>query len=195
MKLILVRHPQPEIAPKICYGASDLPLQEGALADCLQELQENLPCAPEQVQIFSSPLQRAAHLAQALALSWGQSVRYVDALRELDFGEWELCAWEHIERAAIDAWALDPCNYAPGGGESLLQMTARVLDFVADLSAAQPGVCGEKTTNLLICHAGVMRILHAAQLGGSVAEIAQRAAQTQIAIAYGEWWQIELGEN
>lgn len=152
MILHLIRHPRPLIAPGICYGALDVPAEDPlALATALQaELPPGLP-------LWSSPLQRCRGLAAALH---GQPL-FDDRLQEMDFGAWEGRAWDEIPRAEIDAWAADVGGYAPPGGESPQQLQQRVLAFIATLQVAEA---------VLVTHAGVIRVLQAAQSGSSLEE-------------------------
>jgi alpha-ribazole phosphatase len=117
------------------------------VAALAQQLRPNLPAdAP----VYSSPLQRCRLLAEALT-----PAPHIDArLQEMDFGAWEMQSWSTIDRAALDAWAADPCGFAPPGGESPAQLLARVSGFHAALLA--DGV----TAVVLITHAGVIKALH-----------------------------------
>lgn len=184
MLLALVRHPAPDIAAGVCYGSSDVPLALGALQRCLPQVQAALlEKIPENSAIWASPLQRAAQFAQALALSRKQAAPQFDArLAEMHFGGWEMRPWDQIERAEIDAWAANVLEYAPGGGETVLQMTQRVLGFIQQLSKDKTaGVAA-----IVVCHAGAMRIVRAYQPALSVAEIALSAAQDVRKIGFGE---------
>lgn len=95
--------------------------------------------------LVSSPLQRCTDLAAALAPDF----RIDERLTELDFGSWEMQAWDDIPRAQIDAWAADPLGFAGHGGESVVQMQARVRRALAALE----GDC------VWVTHAGVMKLV------------------------------------
>ena len=140
MRLFLIRHPQPEITPGICYGRSDLPLRQPWSADALRA---HLPAG---IPVVSSPLQRCRALAAALAPDY----RIDERLTELDFGAWEMQAWDDIPRAQIDAWAADPLGFAGHGGESVLQMQARVRQALAELDGRD---------GVWVTHAGVMKLV------------------------------------
>lgn len=147
MRLYLVRHPRPDVADGICYGRSDLPLaaDPASVADALREL---LPVA---APLYSSPLQRCRRLAELLH----PAPRFDERLRELDFGAWEMRAWDAIDRTALDAWAADPLHFRPPGGEAVADLRLRVRDFLDEL--AEDAV--------LVAHAGVMKLC-AAELAG-----------------------------
>lgn len=101
---------------------------------------------PAGVPVVSSPLQRCRALAAALASNY----RIDERLTELDFGVWEMQAWDHIPRAQIDAWAADPLGFRAHGGESVAQMQARVRQALAGLDGHD---C------VWITHAGVMKLV------------------------------------
>jgi alpha-ribazole phosphatase len=152
MRLYLIRHPPPEVAAGLCYGATDLALA-GDAHTTAAALRARLPPA---LPVFSSPLQRCLALARALHPAPVNDPR----LAEMNFGAWEMCAWNDIERAALDAWAADPLHYTPPGGESVSRMEQRVLDFLADLERLNHAAA------ILVTHAGVMKIIsgHAQRL-------------------------------
>lgn len=147
MRLFLIRHPMPEVAAGTCYGRTDLALAADPLA-CAQELRPLLPAA---APLYSSPLERCRRLAELLH----PAPRLDARLRELDFGEWEMQAWDAIDRSALDAWAADPLHFAPPGGEAVADLRARVRDFLDELVEDA----------ILVAHAGVMKLC-AAELAG-----------------------------
>jgi alpha-ribazole phosphatase len=173
MQIILVRHPQPLIPPGVCYGRTDLAVAPLELARVRAALSASLP---HDAPMFSSPLRRCAELAGSLPSA---SLTFDARLVEIDFGAWEMRRWDDIERAEIDAWAGDTVGYHPGGGESVLQMAARVAAFHADLLQAA------HRQALVICHAGTMRLLAACHAGLAPAEMASHAARNPHQIAYG----------
>lgn len=172
VRLHLLRHMAPIVAPGVCYGRSDIaaePIDEDALA----RLRAQLPAG---VPVYSSPLRRCLDLARALDI--GEAI--IDArLAELDFGDWELQRWDDIARAEIDAWALDIAFYRPGGGECAHDMALRVSAFCDALrTVPQPDA-------IVVCHAGTMRLLAAHARGLAPAEMARAAAAEASTIAYG----------
>lgn len=180
MRLYLIRHPKPQIAPGICYGSSDLSVSEHEQQTVLTALLPQLHVVPPTTPIFSSPLLRCATLAQQLALARGSAVLHYDArLAEMDFGTWEMRRWDAIARTEIDAWAADLTGYRPGGGESVLQAATRVHAFRAEL------IHSNFASAILICHVGTIRLLLACQPHRSIADIAQVAASAPHQIDYG----------
>lgn len=96
-------------------------------------------------------------------------------LLELDFGIWDGQRWEAIAREEIDAWVADFAIYAPGGGECLRSLMARVMQFDAPAGA------------LLVSHGGWM-LARRWQAEGR-AEPAD-AGEWPAAPAYGECWRL-----
>lgn len=148
MRLHLIRHPRPSIAPGICYGRLDVPA--AVPPDLVAELRRSLPAG---LPVWTSPLARCRDLAMALHPMPISEPR----LAEMDFGDWEGRAWDAIPRAELDDWAADVADYAPPGGESPRAVQARVLAFVASLDVAEA---------ILVTHGGVIRTLlaHTRQL-------------------------------
>lgn len=181
MKLTLVRHPQPDVAPGICYGAHDVPVTEAELARVQAALQAR--GLPGRLPVYASPLQRCALLARRLQ----PATLSIDArLAEMDFGCWELRSWSAIPRSDVDAWAADLLHYRPGGAENVLEVARRVADFVDALRA------GGMPAALAICHAGTIRLLLAMQSGLPLEQAALQAAATPHQIGYGEILMMEI---
>lgn len=149
MRLFLIRHPPPAVAPGTCYGATDLPLTDDPAGPAAR-LRSLLPAG---VPFYSSPLQRCRLLAEALH----PAPIFDDRLREIDFGDWEMQPWDALDRAAIDAWAADPFGFVPPGGEAVATVRARVRQFLDELTR----------DSVLVAHAGVIKVC-AAELAGEV---------------------------
>lgn len=169
MRLFLIRHPLPAVAPGVCYGRSDLALADDPLA-CAEALR---PLLPSDAAVYSSPLARCRQLAELLH----PAPVFDERLRELDFGAWEMQPWAAIDRAAIDAWAADPLHYIPPDGESVAMLRKRVIACLADLPDEA----------ILVTHAGVMKLC-AAELAGVPTE-----AWLALSFEYGSVSLIEAG--
>ena len=145
MKLWLVRHTRPAIEAGICYGASDIDLDDGFEADAKPLLEAINGAGPV---VYSSPLKRCVRLAERIGVPV-QDMR----LAEMDFGDWELQPWSAIDRAALDAWAADPLGWRVPGGETARELCERTRDFTEDLGRA--GV----SEACIVTHGGVLRML------------------------------------
>ncbi len=178
MHLYLIRHPRPSVPPNVCYGRTDLAVAQEEIASVKAAL---LPHLPRQARLFSSPLRRCTDLSDSLAQDLDCEAATCDErLAEMHFGDWEMRAWDDIPRPDIDAWASDMAGYRPGGGESVLEVAQRVRNFRDDLSGLQIDHA------VIVCHAGIIRLLAACEHGLSVPEMARYAAQKPHKIRYGE---------
>lgn len=176
MRLYLIRHARPVVQDGICYGSTDLPVVEEHQGQVLVQL---VPCLPAGAEVFSSPLRRCRHLASRLARKAGEPV-FDARLAEMDFGTWEMQAWNDIPRAEVDAWAADLPHYRPGGGECLIDVARRVRTFHNELRVRRMDAA------IVVAHAGTIRLLHAATQCNSPEEMVAIAARTPNRIAYGE---------
>lgn len=159
-RLWLVRHAAPQVAPGTCYGSLDMPADPTATAQTARALADALPHG---ASLHTSTLQRCELLAQSLQALRPDLVPNPDPrLREMDFGAWEGRAWSAIAKSDIDAWAAAFATHAPGGGESLAAMLARVASALAVARQVDSG--GQDV--VWITHAGVARCVAWLQLHG-----------------------------
>jgi alpha-ribazole phosphatase len=162
MKLWLVRHAAPLVAPGVCYGRTDLAADAGQTWAVALELAQRLPRG---LPVVSSPLRRCAALAHdLLALRSDLSLRIDDNIQEFDFGAWEGRPWDAIARTELDAWRDDFADHRPGGGES-------VRAFMQRVACAHDA---RRADAAWITHAGVMR---AVELLGRGVRCPVRAAE------------------
>jgi alpha-ribazole phosphatase len=112
--------------------------------------------------IITSPARRCCQTAEAL---FGQQARPHDArLWEQDFGAWEGCAPTDMP----DLGALNRAQLAahrPPGGESFLQMQARMAPALADIAARGGRIA-------VVAHAGTVRAALGIALGQPEAGLA-----------------------
>ncbi len=149
MRLTLIRHTALQVPAGVCYGQSDVDVA-ASFVDELDLLHRKL-FENEFDQVYSSPLQRCAKLAAAL----NKGVPALDArLSELDFGDWEMLAWDDIPRDVFDVWAHNYAHIAPPNGETFSQMQARVLEFLAEVQSLHVG-----GNIAVVTHGGVIRAL------------------------------------
>ena len=131
MKLLLIRHPRPDIAEGTCYGRTDVPAQAAHLDTVAQALRQRWRATQGRPhQVFSSPLSRCAALARALArdAQWPEPV-FDHRIAEMHFGHWEGRPWSEIPSHEMQAWRADIGRVAPPGGESLADVADRLLAF------------------------------------------------------------------
>lgn len=161
MELILLRHPVVAAPAGTCYGQIDLPLRE-PMEPPLAQLLQALPAGI--TALWTSPLQRARGLAEALAPALGCALQTDVRWQELHFGAWEGRPWSAINRAESDPWAADPEHLAPPGGETLAALRTRV-------HAAMDALTGHPATRVLVvAHAGPIRVALARARGQAATE-------------------------
>lgn len=159
MRLWLVRHPRPDVPAGLCYGATDVPIDEAHLVDLVTALPRALPAGAD---LYSSPLSRCLRLARGLHAA-GLAMPVIDArLREMDFGRWEGRRWTDLPRVEIDAWRDDLERYVPPGGEPVAALAARGRAFVDALPAGRDAI--------VVTHAGVIQTLLRVLWGRTLSE-------------------------
>lgn len=178
--LWLVRHAQPLVAPGLCYGASDVLADEAHTQASAQRLAEHVP---PQCEVWVSGLQRAQQLANSLLHLRSDLVgpRFDPRLNEMDFGCWELQAWDGIAPAAYDAWTADFAHHRFGGRESLQDMLNRVQQALLEAHAQ----CAAKRSLVWVTHAGVIRAVH--YLLEHPHTLPQASDWPRHAPSFGEW--------
>jgi broad specificity phosphatase PhoE len=126
--LLLVRHGETTAnVDGLLLGRADPPLtdlgrrQARALARAL----------PTPARLISSPLARALETARAFDTAAEVDNRWV----ELDYGDLDLLPVAAVPADVWARWRDDP-TFAPGGGESLRDLGARVEDACADIAEA-----------------------------------------------------------
>ncbi len=168
MEIYLIRHTTPAIAKGICYGQSDIGLADTFPAE-KEKVLAQLPASVDAVH--SSPLQRCHRLAQTIP---APQIYTDDRLMEVNFGAWEMQAWNDIPADQLTPWMENFVLASPPGGESMTQMHQRVLTFWKDLAYAA------HQTTAIITHGGIIRLL--------MAHIENRPLSTafDLKVEYGE---------
>ncbi len=120
--------------------------------------------ADEPIQaIYASDLRRAWDTARTIADATGGTLHAVPDLRERGFGVFQGKTFAEIETAwpeqAVRWRKRDPL-WAPDGGESLLELRARITGTACELAARH---AGEQI--VLVAHGGVMDVLYRAATG------------------------------
>jgi broad specificity phosphatase PhoE len=125
--LILVRHGRTALNASGCLqGRIDEPLDEVGHAQA-KAVAAHVGAVDE---IISSPLVRALQTADAFGMSYTTDERWI----ELSYGELEgRPTSDALSAEAWDHWRGDP-SFAPPGGESLIELDARVRTAMAELA-------------------------------------------------------------
>ena len=188
--LILVRHGQTDAnARGVLLGRSDPALdatgrtQASSVAAALSPLRRG-------TRIISSPLRRARETAAIIAREGEVTIdeRWI----ELDYGSFEGTPVVDVPEETWVRWRAD-AEYAPGGGESLRALGARVSDACRELIAES-----EATDVIVVTHVSPVKAATAWALGvgdevtwrmyvapGSVTRIAARV-WGQVLISFNE---------
>jgi broad specificity phosphatase PhoE len=157
---ILLRHGQTPMSVQKRYaGRTDAPLTDIGLQQAAAAA-KRLATAGLGV-IVTSPLQRTAQTAQAVAAVTGAAVVTDDGFRETDFGAWEGLTFTEVRErwpAEVTAWLADP-EVAPPGGESFTDVNIRVTAALDRVLAARTG-----QTVLIVSHVTPIKMLIAAAL-------------------------------
>jgi len=136
------------------YGGSDVPLSDEGRRQSLLAAERLAADPPDAV--WSSPLQRAAFLAQRVAALSGARLHLHPGLRELDRGAWTGRSKAEVERAspgALAAYLADPEAHAAPGGERESEICARVWAALDEIVAREAG-----RRLVLVAHAHVVRV-------------------------------------
>nr|WP_294548912.1 histidine phosphatase family protein [uncultured Rhodopila sp.] len=161
MRVILIRHPRPLIAPGICYGRLDMPLHPDA-GPVIARISADSGLKGA-TRVWSSPARRCRVLADAIGEALAVPVTLDHRLQELDLGDWEGRPWDEVARADLDRWAAEPIGFAPPGGESGGALIARIREFEAALHRY-----GQEC--VVVSHGGPLKVL-AALLSGKPVDL------------------------
>lgn len=143
MEIYLIRHTE-TVAPKgICYGQADVDIKEPYLA-IFQEIKDQLPT---DAIVYSSPLIRCKKMAEFFS----DTIIFDKRLMEMNFGNWELQAWNDIPLDEINPWMDNFVTVRVPNGESFEDLYHRVGEFYSELL--------QKNTDkvILFCHDGAIR--------------------------------------
>lgn len=139
-------------------GHLDIPLNDTGRWQA-QRLARALAARDAIHAVYSSDLQRARETAQAIAVATGTPLRTHAGLRERGFGLFEGKTYAEIEQTwpeESEHWRRrTPDWQPPQGGESLIQVRARILQTLQELAAPHAG-----QQIVLVAHGGVMDQLY-----------------------------------
>ncbi len=179
MKLFLIRHTALQVPSGICYGQSDIDVASSFMNEALNTQQKLASSSFD--AIYASPLQRCLKLANTLDLS----EPIVDnRLMELNFGDWEMSAWDDIPRDIFDVWAHNYADLAPPNGETFSQLQQRGIHFLEEILTQYP------TGNIaVVTHGGMIRALLAHVLNIPLKGL------FRFTIDYGSVTQLQFGDG
>ena len=160
----LIRHGELDLpdTKKRCYSRTELSLSPRGIEQgrelCTWAATRGIEA------VYTSPLGRCRETAELMA-GGTLPVHTVNALREVDVGEWEGLTFDEIRERWPTVYAArgnKMSEVAPPGGESFYRAAVRFNDALKDIMSEHKG-------NLaVVAHSGVIRswLFHFAELGG-----------------------------
>ncbi|MEN3315132.1 MAG: hypothetical protein V7605_1366 [Acidimicrobiaceae bacterium] len=191
--VLFVRHGHTATTGKVLPGrAKGLHLDDTGRAQA-QAVAERLAGLPSVDAIYASPLERARETAAPIAAGRGLKVVVDKGLLELDIGEWtgdELkVASRRPEWKAVQTY---PSGFRFPGGESFVEMQARMVATVGRIRAAHAG-----QTVVAVSHADPIKAAVGHALGAHL-DLFQRFAVSPCsvsAVSYGQGGPMVLSVN
>jgi len=164
-RLYLVRHGQVADGHTHRYhGHNDIGLSDKGVQQ-FKELAAQLTDVPL-AGVYASDLSRALTGAEIISRGREAPLQIIPEFREVHFGAWEGLSFTEIaERypAELEARFRDLTTFRIPGGESLLDVSARVLPRLKDLIARHL-----QEAFIIVAHAGVNRVILSEALGLSL---------------------------
>jgi len=154
-RIWLVRH-APSAVHGVCYGQHDIPVTLAPHVAAAQVAEAWQGAEPE---LWSSPWARCRLVAEELARVWQVPLQLEPRLSELSFGAWEgqsFAALERHDTARFQHWMQNYETVATPGGETVLELRARVASWLEERLAAAGTM-----PILAFTHAGVIRTARA----------------------------------
>lgn len=177
-------------------GHADVPLNDLGRAQAAQVAAALAPYAL--VAIYSSDLSRAFDTAQTIAAQHPSlSVQASSLWRERDYGRFQgmtLPEVEAIDPYAAQQWRSRVADFAPDGGETLLQFQDRIA---AQLQSVAQQHAGQQIA--IICHGGVLdmvwRIAHGLPVDTPRAWPLPNTGINHLRWANGAWQVLDWGNT
>jgi broad specificity phosphatase PhoE len=161
-RIFLVRHGSTILSAEDRFaGSTDVPLSDEGREQA-RRLAHRL--SKETIDaIYASPLKRTMETAEIVAAPHDKKVIQQDAFREISHGRWEERTRAEVETLFPDEyskWEEDPFTFAPEGGESGLQVTARALPLLLQIVRSHQG-----KKALIVSHKATIRLILSLLLG------------------------------
>lgn len=161
-RIYLIRHGATVLTAEDRFaGATNVALSDEGRqqATCLSQRLGAFPVSA----VYASPLDRTMETARILAQPHGWEVNPRDGLKEISHGHWEQMTRHEVEQQypkEAAAWDEDPYTFAPEGGESGLQVTARALPALLEIVRQHEG-----QAIIVVSHKATIRLLLSSLLG------------------------------
>ena len=161
-RIVLVRHGETEWNVVERFRSRvDVPLNETGHAQA-RAAARRLAAWPVEA-VYSSPLSRAVDTARPIADACGRELSILDALIDVDYGQWAGLSPEEAQASnpgLFATWRDNPHQAHFPGGESLEQVRERSWGAIQGLCAQHSG-----KTIVLVSHVVVNRVIFCAALG------------------------------
>ncbi|MBK0383691.1 histidine phosphatase family protein [Pedobacter sp. SD-b] len=145
MNIYLIRHTSVYNPNKLCYGQSEMPLEENFTVD-FDWIKDHLNFTTG--KYYSSPLRRCTKLAAYLS---DDAFDTDERLSELNFGDWEMKPWLNINQKDIKAWEDDFINYRVKKGERFIDLYDRSIQFIEEMYLSK------EENIVVVCHSAIIR--------------------------------------
>lgn len=146
MNIYLIRHSAVYNPNKLCYGQSEIPLEENFTID-FDWIKDHLQLQ-ENTLFYSSPFKRCTKLANFLS---DDQYKTDSRLTELNFGDWEMKPWNSIPEKELNPWMEDFVNHRMKNGENFTDLYERTIQFYEEIASI------ETQDLVILTHAGVIR--------------------------------------
>jgi len=178
-RVYLVRHGATELTDEDRFaGAIDVKLSDEG-RDQARRLGLRLQGEPISAA-YASPMVRTMDTAALIVASHGLPVTPVDGIREIAHGRWERKTRAEVEAEFPEEYAryeTDPFSFAPTGGESGLQVTARALPAFLAIVAKHAD-----QRVLVVSHKATIRLLVSSLIGVDPRKYRDRLDQSPCAL-------------
>ena len=162
-KIVLIRHGiTVGNEQHMYYGSTDVSLSERGMHLLEKQRDEGVYPVSEDAQFFTTGMLRTE---QSLEIIYGkQDHEVIEELRELDFGEFEMCTYEQLNSVPeYQQWiTAEDTKTAPPGGESIEVFTKRIrkgfdeLKVKNELYMLKLRNHERQAMTICICHGGVI---------------------------------------
>lgn len=196
--LLLIRHGESEANRQgIFAGHLDVPLQNTGLRQA-QTTAQYIVKNYKVDRVYASDLKRAFDTGKCVADLIGVAPVPNKNLREISAGKWDGCKFDDLVNNFKDdyhIWLTDIGNCRCTGGESVAELSKRVMSALTDIAQNNP----DKTV-IVATHATPIRAVQCLLSGLSLDSMKDvpwvtNASVTEISYDNGEWHLIKAGED
>jgi len=161
--LYLIRHGETEGGEVPRYkGSIDVPLSAHGI-DQMRRVSQRIAADTTLRALYSSDLARAVKSAETIGEPHSLRPEVIPGLRERSFGIWEGMSFDEIREKhplEFEAWAGNPLEFSPMGGETTLEVSARCMEALNSLLNDHRG-----EPIAVVSHGGIIRIILCHMLG------------------------------